>query len=95
MASSTCSDSLELIDEAKVMPPSRERRRPRRSSHGVFRTGSGGAKSRLGLFATGVREGYLCAVDGVRRGREVIELARPARCGRLRGGEKEEKQSSA
>jgi hypothetical protein len=73
MASSTCSDSLELIDEATVMPPSRERRRPRRSSHGVFRTGSGGAKSRLGLFAIGVREGYLCVADGVRGCREVVE----------------------
>jgi hypothetical protein len=50
----------------------------------------------LGLFATGVREGYLCAVDGVREGREVIEPARPARCGRLhRGWGEEEKQSSA
>jgi hypothetical protein len=43
--------------------------------------------SRLGLFATGFREGYLCATDGVRGGREVVEPARPARCGRLHGEE--------
>jgi hypothetical protein len=46
----------------------------------------GDTKSRLGLFAIGVREGYLCATDGVREGREVVEPARPAHYGRLHEG---------